>query len=468
LAGCIDDELRLPGPLHSSPIQPSRSALRVYVGGTFEVRVAYWRSGADDIEIRPPATAQPPTRPPQAASFSSNPRLRSIGSTAGSRPRKAAQAATGASTQAYSYDELGQFTGDGSNSYTHAFDGAMMSDGTGWTFQYDYLRRKTRAQKPMDITVTYLTNGLGQRVRKEVNKYFPGGTPTAAPAPAATAGSETSLIGGPKVISAPLAPTWRITSNRQFFYDDGGRLLGEYDSASGVGAQETVWFNGQPVAMQQGGVLYRVHADHLATPRSITRASDNAEVWRWDSDAFGNGAPITMGGGATVIYHPRFPGQYLDTETGLHYNMARYYDPVTGRYTQADPIGLSGGVARYTYVSGDPMSLVDPEGQKAQRGGNSGQRRIEQRAADRAESQRIERYYERVDRTEQLFRPYRESYGFYGGAADLAGAFTGAGAETRSSGVPNAVESLMSPRTKDAFLSVLPAISAPNQYSCPK
>ncbi len=328
--------------------------------------------------------------------------------------RVATQATTGASTQAYSYDELGQLTGDGSNSYTwdansnrrsstvsgttrpytytagtnrlasvaglrnytHAADGAVASDGTGWTFQYDYLRRKVRAQKPMDITVTYLTNGLGQRVRKEINKYFPGGTPTAAPAPApapaATAGSETSLVGGPKVIAAPLAPTWRITSNRQFFYDDGGRLLGEYDSASAAGLQETIWFNGQPVAMQQGGVLYRVHADHLATPRSITRASDNVEVWRWDSDAFGNGTPITMGGGSTVTYHPRFPGQYLDAETGLHYNMARYYDPVTGRYTQADPIGLDAGVARYTYVSGDPLSFVDPAGLMGGSGAGAG------------------------------------------------------------------------------------------------
>ncbi|KJN13026.1 hypothetical protein SS37_25100 [Enterobacter sichuanensis] len=39
----------------------------------------------------------------------------------------------------------------------------------------------------------------------------------------------------------------------------------------------------------------------------------------------------------------RMQGQYLDRETGLHYNLFRYYDPDCGRFTQQDPIGLAGG-----------------------------------------------------------------------------------------------------------------------------
>jgi RHS repeat-associated protein len=39
----------------------------------------------------------------------------------------------------------------------------------------------------------------------------------------------------------------------------------------------------------------------------------------------------------------RMQGQYLDRETGLHYNLFRYYDPDSGRFTQQDPIGLAGG-----------------------------------------------------------------------------------------------------------------------------
>lgn len=67
----------------------------------------------------------------------------------------------------------------------------------------------------------------------------------------------------------------------------------------------------------------------------------------------------------TVQSNLRFPGQYFDSETGLHYNFHRYYDPTTGRYISSDPIGLAGGMNLYSYTQNNPINAVDPRGLEA-------------------------------------------------------------------------------------------------------
>lgn len=62
------------------------------------------------------------------------------------------------------------------------------------------------------------------------------------------------------------------------------------------------------------------------------------------------------------VHQPlRYPGQYCDRETGLHYNTYRYYDPECGRFTTQDPIGLAGGLNLYQYAP-NPLSWIDPLG----------------------------------------------------------------------------------------------------------
>jgi len=85
--------------------------------------------------------------------------------------------------------------------------------------------------------------------------------------------------------------------------------------------------------------------DHLGTPQKLT-AVNGAVVWAAKYSSFGK-ASIEV---ETVESSLRFPGQYYDQETGLHYNYHRYYDPSIGRFLRADPIGLAGGINLYAYA----------------------------------------------------------------------------------------------------------------------
>jgi RHS repeat-associated protein len=109
--------------------------------------------------------------------------------------------------------------------------------------------------------------------------------------------------------------------------------------------------------------MYFIHTDHLNTPRTVANQAAQV-VWRWDhAEPFGsfpaNDNPSGLG---TFEFNLRFPGQYFDKESNTHYNYHRYYDPAIGRYIQADPIGLRGGINIYAYVRGNPLSLTDPLG----------------------------------------------------------------------------------------------------------
>ncbi len=59
----------------------------------------------------------------------------------------------------------------------------------------------------------------------------------------------------------------------------------------------------------------------------------------------------------------RFPGQWFQSESGLHQNWMRDYDPTTGRYIQADPLGLVDGACVYGYARQNPGRYVDPRGE---------------------------------------------------------------------------------------------------------
>ncbi|HKA42681.1 MAG TPA: RHS repeat-associated core domain-containing protein, partial [Burkholderiales bacterium] len=109
--------------------------------------------------------------------------------------------------------------------------------------------------------------------------------------------------------------------------------------------------------------LYFIHTDHLNTPRLIANQAAQT-VWRWDNtEPFGNTVPNENPSGLGMFTcNLRFPGQYFDKETNLHYNYFRDYDPTIGRYIQSDPVGLRGGVNIYAYVGSSPLRWEDPFG----------------------------------------------------------------------------------------------------------
>ncbi|EBX6014540.1 hypothetical protein EVG59_04315 [Salmonella enterica subsp. enterica serovar Dortmund] len=87
--------------------------------------------------------------------------------------------------------------------------------------------------------------------------------------------------------------------------------------------------------------------------------SDGEIVWETGYQVWGNTIQEKDHGG--VEQNLRYQGQYLDRETGLHYNIHRYFDPDVGRFTTTDPISIAGGLNLYQYAP-NPLGWIDPLG----------------------------------------------------------------------------------------------------------
>jgi RHS repeat-associated protein len=157
------------------------------------------------------------------------------------------------------------------------------------------------------------------------------------------------------------------SSKTYFFYNAEG-LIAEADASGAItktyGYAPGSTFSTNPLWLKATATgsttanYYYYQNDHLGTPMKLLNQS-GVTVWSATYDSFGK---ATVDPSSTITNNLRFPGQYYDAETGLHYNWARYYDPTTGRYVTSDPIGLRGGFNTYTYVHGRPLMYIDPYG----------------------------------------------------------------------------------------------------------
>ncbi|MEO0419085.1 MAG: RHS repeat-associated core domain-containing protein [Pseudomonadota bacterium] len=243
----------------------------------------------------------------------------------------------GASTGSESYtytngtNQLASFT-DANGTRTISYDarGNTVSEarpgGTAVTATYDGHGRLATYDRTNIGVQTYTYNGLGDRVRVD-----------------------------------------KPTGTRHFVYDAWGRVVAEYGASASDVKAEFIWalppaandnspFGGgdhiagyAPLALVAENAssqleLYRVHGNHLGVPVVTTNAA---------------GQVVTPG---NDFLRPGFPGQ-SEVLSDLYYNRARDYDPSTGRYIQADPIGLGGGSNPYVYAFADPVNLIDPSGE---------------------------------------------------------------------------------------------------------
>jgi RHS repeat-associated protein len=155
------------------------------------------------------------------------------------------------------------------------------------------------------------------------------------------------------------------TDTRRFVYAPDGRVLGEYGANASDVKAEFIWaspevgdtgqFGGDdglggymPLAVAANdnlgmSQLTWVHGNHMGVPAVFTDAS---------------GTELSIPTGYAL---PGFPGQSR-TLTDLYYNRHRDYDPTTGRYIQADPVGLAGGANPYSYAMNNPLRYTDSKG----------------------------------------------------------------------------------------------------------
>ena len=237
------------------------------------------------------------------------------------------------------------------------------------TFERDAFNRMTRASTRHGVT-TFAYDPLGRRVAKHSQAtrtmYGWDGDTLALESSVHrghAAGERTVHYAYERGSFVPLVQATRSRAVRLAHTTDVKALMadndGKYDIAldplwNGEYEQEAEPFGKDEIAFYQ--------CDHLGTPQELTDCEGKV-AWSAQYKAWGKAKEaISEAARKAGIRNPiRFQGQYLDEETGLHYNRHRYYDTYSGRFVSSDPIGLRGGLNLHQYAP-NPLLWVDPLG----------------------------------------------------------------------------------------------------------
>jgi RHS repeat-associated protein len=260
-------------------------------------------------------------------------------------------------SEQYSYDSLmnlvesngrhhqyenGEVKSIGRSSYRHDSRGRLVEKRVvkhafrpkTWHYCWDDFDRLTETHTPDGAIWRYTYDAFGRRIKKECVK----------------AGNS-----GKKSIVSYL---WQ------------GATLAEEHRTTSETTEVSRWhfepgtFN--PLAKETSGNFYPIVTDHLGTPKELFDTEGNC-VWQAEQSLWGETTVAWQKMQQPGSFKPlvdcnlRFQNQWEDEESGLHYNLNRYYDPDSGQYLSPDPIGLEGGLRTHGYVH-DPMQWVDPLG----------------------------------------------------------------------------------------------------------
>jgi len=152
--------------------------------------------------------------------------------------------------------------------------------------------------------------------------------------------------------------TEATTQTTYFLYTD-NKLSAEFDE-TGKQVVDYLYYGNQPLAKVTNDGVFYIHVNAQGAPEWMTDEQQEI-VWHGDYQPYG----AVLLDEERESLNLRLPGQYYDRESGLHYNLNRYYSSSLGRYITPDPSGFSGGVNRYAYANANPSRFVDPLGLEA-------------------------------------------------------------------------------------------------------
>lgn len=225
--------------------------------------------------------------------------------------------------QALTYDDNGNLTDDGTNTYSYDDDGRLISVSGSAAASYIYDPIGRRIRKTVGDTVTDYAYAKDQMIEATVS----------------------------------LISTGSILHTASYVYSS------------------TV---DDVIAAFRGSESYYYHKDRLGSTVAVSNGNGQT-VEQYSYDAFGAphfySATGSQRTASAIGNNILFAGREYDSETGLYHYRARTYNPILGRFMQQDPTGYNDGLNMYAYVGNNPTNYIDPSGLRkkdCQSGGNGG------------------------------------------------------------------------------------------------